>query len=207
MSLKNLQSRLTACLLAVIMSSVSLFAQVTVEHAVVRDGSVESKWGCIVEVGYGILKGYEFTIGPNYNITPNAYVGARIGYNLTDYNSSANEHGVYINSATKIHILRVPVELGYKILDENRNIGIVPFASLGINIGLSGRMKNDSSIEGVKDVDLKAGGQVGIDGILGAKIYFWGFAVSGGFHFPFNDWQKKWFGKEAYPMLSIGWIY
>lgn len=290
MNLKNLQSRLIMCLLAVVMSSVSLFAQVTtVKHVVVRGETLEDiaksynvtkeeiislnpsaaqfvyvgmeltipkkeiagatntvpsqqnetvpasaqpesatgstndsysssdmdydlKWGPIIEIGYGFIKGsdnftYEATIGANYNITQDAYVGARIGYNSANYFTSVSEIGAYLNATTTVHILRIPLEVGYKFLDSNRKIGTVPFASLGFNIGLSGKRKYKSNIVDMKDDKLKVGGKVGIDGILGARIYLWELTLSGGYHFPFNDEQKKWFGKDAYPMISIGWMY
>lgn len=179
------------------------------------DGSTgeddDSKWGSSAEIGYGFIKGadnytYEATIGVNYNITQNAYVSARIGYNSANYNDYTSERGSYLSYTTTVHILRIPLEAGFKFLNNDRTIGIVPFASLGINIGLSGKNKYKSNTIGENETKLKVGGKVGVDGVLGARIYLYQFTISGGYHFPFNDRQKVWFGKDAYPMVSIGWI-
>lgn len=171
----------------------------------------ESKWGAQMEIGYGFINGkdnytYEATVGIGYNVTRDFYLGARIGYNSANYYSSASTDGAYVNTTTNVHILRIPVEVGYKLYTEDRNFGIIPFAGLGFNIGLSGKQKNESNVLEVKDQKLKVGGKLGMDGVVGLRLNLWGFLLSGSYHLPLNKKQESWFGEDAYPMISIGYI-
>lgn len=171
----------------------------------------EPKWGVQMELGYGFLKGkdnytYEATAGVAYNITRDFYAGARIGYNSANYSSSSRAYGKYVNTTTNIHILRIPIEIGYKLYTEDRNFGIIPFAGFGFNVGLSGKIKNNSNIANVKDKKLKVGGKLAMDCVVGLRLNLWGFLISGGYHLPLNKKQEAWFGEDAYPMVSIGWI-
>lgn len=170
------------------------------------------KWGVAMEMAYGFLAGkgsnhaYEVTIGPTYSFTRNLFLNARIGYNSANYYHAESERGEYANTTTEINILRVPVEIGYKFMEPNkRNVGIIPFAGFGLNIGLSGKQKYKSSQGNGSAKIKKVGGKLGVDCMIGLRLYLWAFTISGGYHIPLNDRQEGWFGDDAYPMVSIGW--
>lgn len=81
MNLKNLQSRLIMCLLAVVMSSVSLFAQVTtVKHVVVRGETLED-----------IAKSYNVTKEEIISLNPSAAQFVYVGMELTIPKKSLSE--------------------------------------------------------------------------------------------------------------------
>ena len=164
------------------------------------------------EIGFGFIKGadnfmYEATAGINYNLPYNIYAGARIGYNSCNYNSLTTIDGTSVNSKTECHLIEIPLEVGYKILTDNHNFGIIPFAGIAANVGISGKSKYRVIGSGNKwnSQKIKIGGKVGLDAKVGIRLRIMEFNLSGSYHFSLNDKQKVWFGKDAYPEITIGW--
>lgn len=160
------------------------------------------------EIGYGFIEGsdnfmYEITAGVNYFFLKNLYAGARIGYNSANYNSMVKVEGQSINSKSGCHLLQIPLELGYAF--RYHSFALVPFAGLNANIGLSGKSKirtygKNGKTESHKQ---KTGGKVGIGARAGLRLCLGDFAISGSYQIPMTDEQKKWFGKKAFPEVSI----
>ena len=153
-----------------------------------------------IEIGYGFLddggmKGssafaYQATVGMNYLFDNNVYTGARIGYN------SANS--TFIGGKSTIQMIVLPLEVGY--VWGNENVKFIPFSGFDLNIGLNGKNKYD----GYDDVKMKVGGKLGIALNIGLRLSLWTFNISGKYHLPINEQQKKFFGEDAYPEISIG---
>lgn len=49
----------------------------------------------------------------------------------------------------------------------------------------------------------KLGGKVGMAARAGLRLWLGDFAISGSYQIPMTDEQKKWFGKKAFPEVSI----
>lgn len=161
--------------------------------------SNEGKWCAAIEMGYGFVGKNSFvytaTIGANYLFTPNFYAGARIGY--MGSSASSREDG-----DLNFHFIDIPLELGYKL---GGSVGIIPFAGLNINIGLTGKVEDKSQ---KISTDVKIGGEFGVDARLGLRLHLIGFQITGSYHFPLNDNQKIFCLKgESYPELSIGYMF
>ena len=172
----------------------------------------ETPWAFTFEIGYGFIKGssnyqYEATIGANYHLPFNLYAGARIGYNGANYNvSGTDDEGHSATLETQYHFIEIPVELGYALATPNKNWAIVPFVGINANIGLTGKSKYKTLGSGGEKYEgkEKIGGKIGFEAKLGIRLRLAGFNISGSYHMPLNDKQKGWFGKDAYPEISIG---
>lgn len=173
----------------------------------------ESPWVFVDEIGFGFIKGsknfqYEVTIGANYHLPFNLYAGARIGYNGANYNvSGTDDEGHSATLETQYHFIEIPVELGYALATPNKNWAIVPFVGINANIGLTGKSKYKTLGSGGEEYSgkEKIGGKIGLEARLGLRLRLAGFNISGSYRIPLNDKQKGWFGKDAYPEISIGW--
>lgn len=172
-----------------------------------------SPWVFVSEIGYGFIKGssnfqYEFTIGANYHLPFNLYAGARIGYNSGNYNSLISDgEGHSATLETQYHFMEIPIEFGYALATSNKNWAIVPFAGINTNIGLTGKSKYKTLGSGGEENSgkEKIGGKIGLETRLGLRLRLAGFNISGSYRIPLNDKQKGWFGKDAYPEISIGY--
>ena len=94
------------------------------------------------ELGFGFIKGadnfmYEATVGANYRLPYNIYVGARIGYNSANYIGLTKYEGRSIEVEQKYHFLEIPLELGYALKNTSETLGVIPFVGFNTNIGLS----------------------------------------------------------------------
>ena len=177
--------------------------------------SEDKKYGKFIiagELGYGFIKGssnfmYEGTIGANYTLPYNLYVGARIGYNSANYNESLKIEGENINAEQKCHFLQIPIEFGYSLKNESESLGLIPFVGFNTNIGLSGKYKQRILGTGGEESSkkLKIGGKVGIGARVGIRVHLLGFDITGSYQIPLNDKQKEWFGKDAFPEISLAW--
>lgn len=163
------------------------------------------KWGFADEVGYGFLDmdgAYVIrgTIGASYSFTKNFYTQAQIGYNGFNLYDSYKS-GKYSRTTIEgeMHFITIPIELGYRITTENRLWGVIPFAGLGFNIGLSGESK-----VGDYEADVEIGGKLGVEGRAGLRVVLCGIQVTGSYHFPLNSKQEDFFGEDAYPELAVG---
>lgn len=190
--------------------------ELTPERAPIRNVSKEDKkYGEFIfagELGYGFIKGsgnfmFEGTIGANYTIPYNLYVGARIGYNSANYNGLIEIEGESINAKQNCHFLQIPIEFGYSLKNESESLGLIPFVGFNTNIGLSGKYKQKTLGTGGEESSkkLKIGGKVGIGARVGIRVHLMGFDITGSYQIPLNDKQKGWFGKDAFPEISLAW--
>ena len=164
------------------------------------------------ELGFGFIKGadnfmYEATVGANYRLPYNLYVGARIGYNSANYTGLIKIEGQNINAKQNYHLLEIPIEFGYSLKNESETLGLIPFVGFNTNIGLSGKYKQRILGTGGKEEPqkVKIGGKVGIGARVGVRVCLWGFDITGSYQIPLNDKQKGWFGKDAFPEITLAW--
>lgn len=164
------------------------------------------------ELGLGFINGpsnfmYEATIGAKYTLPYNLYAGARIGYNSANYNGLIEIEGKSINAKQNCHLLEIPIELGYSLKNESESLGLIPFVGFNTNIGLSGKYKQKTLGTGGEESSkkLKIGGKVGIGARVGIRVHLMDFDITGSYQIPLNDKQKGWFGKEAFPEISLAW--
>lgn len=150
---------------------------------------------------------YEATVGANYRLLYNLYIGARIGYNSANYTGLINIEGQNINAKQNYHLLEIPIEFGYSLKNESETLGLIPFVGFNTNIGLSGKYKQRTLGTGGKEESqkIKIGGKVGIGARIGVRVCLWEFDITGAYQIPLNDKQKGWFGKEAFPEITIAW--
>jgi hypothetical protein len=150
-----------------------------------------------IDIGYGFLDdgfAYQFTVGANYTAIADLYVGGKIGYNSANYQGD--------RTTTTSNLLMIPIEAGYVFANSNRNLAISPHLGFDFNIGLSGKYKDERNPS--QSSKLKIGGKFGVDFKIGVRINLYGFIIGGGYHMPLNNRQKKYFGTDAYPEISIG---
>ena len=105
----------------------------------------EALYGAM-ELGPGFIEdagAFKITIGGNYHFTKSFYVGAQIGYNSYFYNKHFGREYGNMTVDTDMHFIYLPLETGYKFMSNNGKWGIIPFAGLGLNIGLKGKTKID----------------------------------------------------------------
>ena len=164
------------------------------------------------ELGFGFIKGadnfmYEATVGANYRLLYNIYVGARIGYNSANYIGLTKYEGRSIEVEQKYHFLEIPLELGYALKNTSETLGVIPFVGFNTNIGLSGKNKLRTLGTGGKTESqkVKIGGKVGLGARVGVRVCLWGFDITGSYQIPLNDKQKGWFGKDAFPEITLAW--
>lgn len=164
------------------------------------------------ELGFGFIKGadnfmYEATVGANYRLPYNLYIGARIGYNSANYTGLIKIEGQNINAKQNYHLLEIPIEFGYSLKNESETLGLIPFVGFNTNIGLFGKYKQRILGTGGKEEPqkVKIGGKVGIGARVGVRVCLWGFDITGSYQIPLNDKQKGWFGKDAFPEITLAW--
>ena len=164
------------------------------------------------ELGFGFIKGadnfmYEATVGANYRLPYNLYIGARIGYNSANNTGLIKIEGQNINAKQNYHLLEIPIEFGYSLKNESETLGLIPFVGFNTNIGLSGKYKQRILGTGGKEEPqkVKIGGKVGIGARVGVRVCLWGFDITGSYQIPLNDKQKGWFGKDAFPEITLAW--
>ena len=164
------------------------------------------------ELGFGFIKGadnfmYEATVGANYRLPYNLYVGARIGYNSANYTGLIKIEGQNINVKQNYHLLEIPIEFGYSLKNESETLGLIPFVGFNTNVGLSGKYKKRTLGTGKKEESqkIKIGGKVGIGARVGVRVCLWGFDITGSYQIPLNDKQKGWCGKDAFPEITLAW--
>ena len=148
-----------------------------------------------MEFGYGFIEdafAFKSAIGIRHSFTKSFYVGAQIAYNHFYHTS---EH-----YKTKMHFIYLPLETGYKFMTDNGKWGIIPFAGLGLNIGLKGK----TTIDNDEEYKLKVGGKLGLEGRIGLHVSLADFILSASYHLPLNSKQEGFFGEDAYPEISIG---
>lgn len=177
--------------------------------------SEDKKYGEFIfagELGLGFIKGpsnfmYEATVGANYTLPYNLYVGARIGYNSANYNGLINIDRESISAEQNCHFLEIPIEFGYSLKNESESLGLIPFVGFNTNIGLSGKYKQKILGTGGEESSnkLKIGGKVGLGARVGIRVHLMGFDITGSYQIPLNDKQKGWFGKDAFPEISLAW--
>ena len=171
------------------------------------------RWDFAMSIGYGFIpteddpnvRGssftYDATIGANFNITKSFYVGARIGYGLSNVNMLIGGPGNYLGVTANNHLILIPIETGYKLHILPEKISLVPYA--GIDMGFTVK----STIEQGIGTDTEKKDNEDADtfcarGRVGVRLGLWGFNIGGAYVFPFN---KNVFGDNSgYPEVSIG---
>lgn len=173
------------------------------------NSKIRGRFGPAFEIGYGFLKGgsghwqFEASAGVNYYFKYGFYAGARIGYSSA--NSSAYIKQLSGTQDVRIHLIEVPIEIGYPIHTSNQMFGVIPFGGIDTNIGLTGKYERNKHLSsGYEKQKYKIGGKIGLGARLGVRLMIGGLNISGAYHFPLNNKQKGFFGKDAYPELSIG---
>lgn len=182
------------------------------EYSVPREDKEYGEFSFTGELGYGFINGsnnfmYEATVGANYTLPYNLYLGARIGYNSANYNGLINIDRESISAEQNCHFLEIPIEFGYSLKNESESLGLIPFVGFNTNIGLSGKYKQKILGTGGEESSnkLKIGGKVGIGARVGIRVHLMGFDITGSYQIPLNDKQKGWFGKDAFPEISLAW--
>lgn len=180
------------------------------EYSVQRADKEYGEFSFTLEFGYGFINGsnnymYETTVGANYTLPYNLYVGARIGYNSANYNGLINIDRERISAEQNCHFLEIPIEFGYSLKNESESLGLIPFVGFNTNIGLSGKYKQKILGTGGEESSnkLKIGGKVGIGARVGIRVHLMGLDITGSYQIPLNDKQKGWFGKDAFPEISL----
>lgn len=180
----------------------------------VSESEDSSLWTCLNEVGYGFTNpddsyALNFSVGVNYRIWEELYVGARLGYRVCGCNGLYSDgRGSADTVDVTMHMLEIPVEIGYSIVTKDRRWGIAPFVGFDFDMGLTGKQKHKAYSNGAvnddsKDMDI--GGKFGIGMRLGVRGCIYGFNIGASYHLLFNDNQKGFFGDKAYPEISIGY--
>lgn len=170
-------------------------------------------WEPSFELGFGFLEdgsAYKIIIGGSYHFAKSFYTKGSIGYNSSNYNKLTSTTKPFVSSVdaeAHMHFIYIPLELGYNGLVNEKNWGIIPFVGLGLNWGLKGTSKVETYYRGEttsQKNDLEIGGKLGFEGRLGLHVLLAGFRITGSYHLPLNEKQEGFFGKDAYPELSIG---
>ena len=181
-------------------------------YSVPREDKEYCEFSFSGELGFGFIKGasnfmYEATVGTNYTLPYNLYVGARIGYNSANYNGLIKIDRESISAEQNCHFLQIPIEFGYSLKNESESLGLIPFIGFNTNIGLSGKYKQRTLGTGGEESSkkLKIGGKVGIGARVGIRVHLVGFDITGSYQIPLNDKQKGWLGKDAFPEISLAW--
>lgn len=178
-------------------TSYNSFAQSDADNSYQADDYEESKLHFTDEIGFGFLnndgvKGTAWTftgsIGVNYDIVSNLYIGGRLGYRFASHWEMETNY------------LIIPTEIGYSFYTENHNFGIIPFTGFDFNVALSGKIK------GLGDSGkLDIGGKLMLDYRIGVHLDIYSFNITGSYHVPLNDNEKFFLGTKAYPEISIGY--
>ncbi len=177
-----------------------------VDEKTPENTSDDNPWVFVEEIGLGFLKGgpsnysYEASVGFAYRFPYNLYGSARIGYNSSNYSGSDGSTSVEV----RYHLLQIPLEAGYMLQTSNKLWGIVPFAGITTNIGLTGKAKSKSGRDS-ESGKIKIGGKIGLDARVGLRLRIYGFNISGSYHFPLNEKQEAFFGEDSYPEVSIAY--
>ena len=152
---------------------------------------------------------YAISVGANYYLMhkdKGVFAGARIGYNSANYNNTVKvDRGEYQNTTSTAHFIAIPINMGYALTNDNSRLGISPYAGIGFNFCVGGKIKSKGRIHGENiNGEEKFKKKVGVDARVGLQLRLWGFNIGGSYVFPLNDSQKSYFGKDAYPAINIG---
>ena len=148
---------------------------------------------------------YAFTVGGNYYFLTKGkgvFAGARIGYNSANYNMWARIEGVNQSQTSTSHFITVPVNVGYAIASENRNMSITPYAGFDFNFCVGSKNKYKAGQAPAMENKFKK--KVGMDARVGLQLRIFGFNVGGSYVIPLNKNQKDYFGEDAYLAINIG---
>lgn len=156
---------------------------------------------------------YKLTAGFNYYFLHKdrgPFAGVQIGYNTAYmYSYAYASHEVYnynMTQKTESHFIALPFSVGYRLEMPNSKFGITPYAGLGVNFCVAGKIKTEGRIDGSNINDEKEfKKKVGIDARVGLQLSFNLFDVGAAYVFRVNDNQKMYFGKKGYFAVSIGW--
>lgn len=153
---------------------------------------------------------YKATVGFNYYFMHKdrgPFAGVQIGYNSATFHSYASDgRGQYLTNKTESHFIALPISVGYRIASPNSKFGITPYAGLGVNFCVAGKIKNEGRINGSNiKTENEFKKKVGIDARVGLQLSFDLFNVGAAYVFQVNDNQKMYFGKKGYFAVSIGW--
>lgn len=149
---------------------------------------------------------YRATIGCDYFVADNIFIGGRIGYNSANYIHLAHAEGTYVSTKSVCHLLCIPLEIGYSFnLNQTGKFSLLPFVGADLNIGLSGKNKWKIGSQKEQSSDMKIGGKIGIGIRVGMSIYLSDWLITGALAIPVNNNQKGYFGKKAYPEIGLGW--
>ncbi len=160
------------------------------------------KWALAAELGYGFLDdagSLKMTVGASYFVYKDLYIQARMGYNSYLY----HKYETGSSFDVELGFITLPLEIGYRVVTNNKRWGIVPFAGIGVNIGVSAKVEygdTEYKAEGVK-------GKIGAEARVGLRLVLGGFLVTGSCYFPLNSKQEEFFGEDAYPEVSIGYAF
>ena len=165
----------------------------------------KAKFSPSFEIGYGFLssKGngtsytYRAVLGANYHITKPLYVGAKLGYNSSNYSGLANRQSYSLTN----HLITLPLEVGYQLGNVDK-FSFTPMAGIDLNYSVKSKMETGGS-----KTDYESDDKFTVDARVGLRFGIYGFQISGAYVFPLNDTHKDFFGTKAYPEISIGFSF
>lgn len=194
--------------------SINTNAQETATNSNAKDSTEEFTpyWKFAMEgIGFGFLEdgwdGEILSIGANYYFNEKAFIGARIGYKMINYQSSSIQPYNSITSDYECDYISIPIELGYVIYNGN-TIKLAPFVGAALNIGWDGESEFSSNGYKHKE-DLDVRGKTGVDGRIGIKISLWdSLGISASYHIPLNSKQEEIFtGEDGYPHIGLSYAF
>lgn len=171
------------------------------------------RWSYVLNVAYGFVpkpKGgdvsgssfsFSMSVGANYYINNSLYVGARIGYGMSNINMSIHS-GVaqYQNIINDTHMVILPVEVGYKLHLNEDKIMLTPYAGVDVNCVV--KCTKESGLGSNKEkVSVDPPKRFGVNGRLGLRMNLYGFCLGGAYVFSFDD---NYGDNSGFPEISIG---
>lgn len=168
-------------------------------------------WGMAMNFGLGFpdIDGgttYEVFLSVPYWVKDKEtglFASLGLGYANSSGSSSARVGGYSASSSYSIHLISIPLKLGYAITTEDKRFGLTPY--IGFNLGIT--VAGDSKVKyGGEEQTYKIdAGKFAPDFRLGAYLRLWGFDLGGHFAIPISDDSKAVFGSSGYFGATIGW--
>lgn len=170
-----------------------------------------SKWSFAMYLSYGFLpknKGvsstnytYAVTVGADYNITKNFYIGARIGYNSVNlFNLVLLDVADYYNTEVHNHMIYIPLELGYRFFIIKNNFWLTPYIGLDFNYVVKSTMEQGLG-SNTEKISISPKNRMGLNGRVGVRLNIRGFNLGCAYVFSMD---KNFGDNSGFPEVSIG---
>ena len=171
------------------------------------------RWTGTASIAYGLIpkpKGsdvsgssfaYSMSIGANYTVDNSLYIGARLGYGLT--NTCLLMHlGVaqYESVTIENHMVVLPIEIGYNWPLIKDKFELIPYGGVDLNYCVKSTKKEGVGSNATKE-SYKPKDRLGVNGRIGLRLNLYGFYLGGSYVFSFD---KNFGENDGYPEISIG---